>query len=59
MCEDIGVTMVTNKISQLQVSFPLRCLASSLKISFTKYENFISIYKINRTYITWLLGDTN
>ena len=52
-CEDIGVTMVTNVISHLQESFPLRRAAGSFEISFTKScllcRNFISIYKINRT----------
>ena len=33
MCEDIGVAMVTNMISQLQESFPLRRAASSFEIS--------------------------
>ena len=33
MCEDIGVAMVTNMISQLQESFLLRCAASSFDIS--------------------------
>ena len=45
--------MVTNMISQLQESFPLRRAAGSFEISFTKScplcRNFISIYKINRT----------
>ena len=36
-CEDIGVTMITNMISQLQESFLLRCTASSFEISFTKW----------------------
>ena len=36
-CEDIGVTMVTNTISQLQESFPLRRAAGSFEISFTKW----------------------
>ena len=36
-CEDIGVTMVTNMISQLQESFPLRRAAGSFEISFTKW----------------------
>ena len=35
-CEDIGVAMVTNMISQLQESFPLRRAAGSLEISCTK-----------------------
>ena len=34
-CEDIGVAMVTNMISQLQESFPLRHAAGSFEISFT------------------------
>ena len=37
MCEDIGVTMVTDMISQLQESFLLRCAAGSFEISFTKW----------------------
>ena len=52
-CEDIGVAMVTNMISQLQESFPLRRAAGSFEISFTKScplgRNFINIYKINIT----------
>ena len=36
-CEDIGVAMVTNMISQLQESFPLRRPAGSFEISFTKW----------------------
>ena len=32
-CEDIGVAMVTNMISQLQESFPLRRAAGSFEIS--------------------------
>ena len=36
-CQDIGVAMVTNMISQLQESFPLRSAASSFEISFTKW----------------------
>ena len=36
-CEDIGVAMVTNMISQLQESFPLRHAAGSFEISFTKW----------------------
>ena len=35
--EDIGVAMVTNMISQLQESFPLRRAAGSFDISFTKW----------------------
>ena len=31
-CEDIGVAMVTNMISQLQESFPLRHAAGSFEI---------------------------
>ena len=34
MCEDIGVAMVTNMISQLQKSYPLRRAAGSFEISF-------------------------
>ena len=49
MCEVIGVAMVTNMISQLQGSFPLRSTADSSEISFTKFGNFTSIYKINGT----------
>ena len=36
MCEDISVAMVTNMISQLQESFPIRRAAGSFEISFTK-----------------------
>ena len=36
-CEDIGVAMVTNMISQLQERFPLRRPAGSFEISFTKW----------------------
>ena len=36
-CEDIDVAMVTNMISQLQESFPLRGAAGSFEISFTKW----------------------
>ena len=36
-CEDIGVAIVTNMISQLQESFPLRRAAGSFEISFTKW----------------------
>ena len=36
-CKDIGVAMVTNMISQLQESFPLRRAAGSFEISFTKW----------------------
>ena len=36
-CEDIGVAMVINMISQLQEGFPLRCAAGSFEISFTKW----------------------
>ena len=35
-CEDISVAMVTNMISQLQETFPLRHAADSFEISFTK-----------------------
>ena len=35
-CEDISVAMVTNMISQLQESFPIRRAAGSFEISFTK-----------------------
>ena len=35
-CDDIGVAMVTNMISQLQERFLLRHAASSSEISFTK-----------------------
>ena len=47
-CEDIGVAMVTNKISQLQESFPLRRAAGSFAVS-----------KMNKQNIIWPLGDTN
>ena len=40
MCEDIGVAMVTNMISQLQEILKFHCLLC---------RNFISIYKINRS----------
>ena len=33
-CEDVGVAMVTNMISQLQESFPVRYAAGSFQISF-------------------------
>ena len=36
-CEDIGVAMVTETIRQLQESFPLRRVACSFEISFTKW----------------------
>ena len=36
-CEDIGVAMVTNMISQLQESFPLGRAAGSFEISFTEW----------------------
>ena len=36
-CEDIGVAMVTNIISQLQEGFLLRRVAGSFEISFTKW----------------------
>ena len=39
-CEDIGVAMVTNMISQLQEILKFHCLLC---------RNFISIYKINRS----------
>ena len=51
-CEDIGVAMVTNMISQLQKSFPLRRAVGSFEIkkkSCLLCRNFISIYKIKRT----------
>ena len=35
-CEDIGVAMVTNMISQLQESFPLRRTAGTFDILFTR-----------------------
>ena len=43
-CEDIGVAMVTNMISQLQESFPLRRVVfyveiSSLSIKWTEFAN--------------------
>ena len=47
MCEDIGVAMVTNMISQLQESFPLRRAVDFLEISSVK---------INKQNITWPLG---
>ena len=48
-CEDLGVAMVTNMISQLEESFPLRRAAVSFEISLTKCGNIISICEINRT----------
>ena len=36
-CEDSGVAMVINMISQLQEGFPLRSAAGSFEISFTKW----------------------
>ena len=36
-CEDIGVPMVANMISQLQESFPLRRAAGSFEISFINW----------------------
>ena len=50
-CEDIGVAMVTNMISQLQESFPFRRAVGSFEIkkSCLLCRNFISIYKIKRT----------
>ena len=48
-CEDMGVAMVTNMISQLQDSFPFRIAVGSFVISFTKCGNFISIYKISKS----------
>ena len=36
-CEDIGVAMVTNIISQLQEGFLLRRVAGSFEISFSKW----------------------
>ena len=41
-CEDIGVAMVTNMISQLQESFPLRRAAGSFEISFTKWDGTVT-----------------
>ena len=40
MCEDIGVAMVTNMISQLQESFPLRRAAGSFKKKFSFMYEF-------------------
>ena len=54
-CEDIDVAMVTNMISQLQESFPLRRAAGSFekKLSFM-YE--FHQYLENKQNITWPLG---
>ena len=38
MCEDIGVAMVTNMISQLQESFPLRRAVDFFEISSVKIK---------------------
>ena len=56
-CEDIDVAMVTNMISQLQESFPLRRAAGSFekKLSFM-YE--FHQYLENKQNIIWPLGDT-
>ena len=47
-CEDIGVAMVTNMISQLQESFPLRRAAGSFEISFC-YRIFLFFIRIENT----------
>ena len=47
-CEDIGVAMVTNMISQLQENLPLRRAKMNKKNCFSRM-NFSSIYRINRT----------
>ena len=46
-CEDIGVAMVTNMISQLQESF---LLSDSSEISFTKWLRGAKITFCNREY---------
>ena len=37
-CEDIGVAIVTNRINQLQESFPLRRAAGSFEISLVQMK---------------------
>ena len=49
-CEDIGVAMVTNMISQLQESFPLRGAAGSFEISFTKWFRGAKIVQLPVTF---------
>ena len=44
-CEDIGVAMVTNMISQLQESFPLKRAAGSWSCLIGEKEAEISKYK--------------
>ena len=60
-CEDIGVAMVTNIISQLQESFPLRRAAGSFEISFTKWLRGAMTVQLRVTFSmscqisTWIL----
>ena len=49
-CEDIGVAMVTNMISQLQESFPLRRAAGSFEISFTKWLRVVTTVQLLVTF---------
>ena len=49
-CEDIGVAMVTNMISQLQESFPLRRAAGSFEISFTKWLRGVKTVQLLVTF---------
>ena len=49
-CEDIGVAMVTNMISQLQESFPLRRAAGSFEISFTKWLRGVKTVQLPVTF---------
>ena len=49
-CEDIGVAMVTNMISQLQESFPLRRAAGSFEISFKKWLRGAETVKLPVTF---------
>ena len=50
MCEDIGVAMVTNMISQLQESFPLRRAVGSFEISFTKWLRGVKTVQLPLTF---------
>ena len=49
-CEDIGVAMVTNMISQSQESFPLRRAAGSFEISFTKWLRGVTTVQLLVTF---------
>ena len=49
-CEDIGVAMVTNMISQLQESFPLKRAAGPFKISFTKWLQGLKMVQLLVTF---------